>query len=418
MSCGGQHRPIAMNEMRRLAEHQSRQPNKRERTGALWRVAGMIAVVFMGSTLVTPLYVLYRQAFGFSAITLTLVYAVYVVGNLAALTLLGRLSDQIGRRRVALPAMGVAAIGALVFLFADSTGWLYLGRILSGFVNGLGAGAGTAWLAELDDDKAHATVVATAGNFAGLAAGPLLSGVLAEYAPWPLHLSYVVYLVIVGIVAALIARTRETVEQPVESLRQVSLEPRLGVPAGIRHKFIAPAATAFATFAFVGFYAALAPSILADGLHVKNHAVAGAVVFELFIVAMVAVIATRRLDSRTTMLGGLALLVPSLALVVAAEFFASMPVLLAATALSGVAAALGYRGSLQVVNQIAPADRRAEVVSSYLVTCFIGNSLPVIGVGVLTAVSSSVLATTVFAVVTGLIAIAAFFIGRKYTPSR
>jgi MFS family permease len=405
-----------MNELRRLAEYQSGLPIRRGGTTALWRVAGMIAVVFMGSTLVTPLYVLYRQAFGFSAITLTLVYAVYVVGNLIALTLLGRLSDQIGRRRVALPAMGVAAIGTLVFLFADSTGWLYLGRILTGFVNGLGAGAGTAWLAELDDDRTYTAVVATGGNFAGLAAGPLLSGVLAEYAPWPLHLPYVAYLVIVGIVAALIARTRETVAQPVRSLSQVSLKPRLGVPAEIRAQFVAPAATAFATFAFVGFYAALAPSILADGLHVKNHAVAGAIVFELFIVAMLAVIATRRLDSRTTMLGGLALLVPSLALVVAAESFASMPVLLAGTALSGVAAALGYRGSLQVVNQITPADRRAEVVSSYLVICFFGNSLPVIGVGLLTAASNSVLASTVFAALMAAIAIAAFFVGRKYTP--
>ena len=81
-------RPIAMNEMIRPAEHQTGRPNKRGGTGALWRVAGMIAVIFMGSTLVTPLYVLYREVFRFSAITLTLVYAVYVVGNLASLMFL------------------------------------------------------------------------------------------------------------------------------------------------------------------------------------------------------------------------------------------------------------------------------------------------------------------------------------------
>ena len=116
------------------------------------------------------------------------------------------------------------------------------------------------------------------------------------------------------------------------------------------------------------------------------------------------------------MLSALALLVPSLALVAAAQIFASMPILLAGTAVSGVAAALGYRGSLQVVNQIAPADRRAETVSSYLVACFFGNSLPVIGVGVLTFISTAALASTVFAAVTAAIAIAAFFVGLKYTP--
>ena len=48
--------------------------------------------------------------------------------------------------------------------------------------------------------------------------------------------------------------------------------------------------------------------------------------------------------------------------------------------------------------------------------CFFGNALPVIGVGVLTSVSTQLVASTVFALVTAAIAIAAFFVGRKYTP--
>jgi len=73
--------------------------------GAVFAISAAIAVMFMGSTLVTPLYVLYQQAFGFSEVTLTLVYAAYVVGNLCALLFFGRLSDRIGRRRTTLPAM-------------------------------------------------------------------------------------------------------------------------------------------------------------------------------------------------------------------------------------------------------------------------------------------------------------------------
>lgn len=37
-------------------------------------VGSMIAVMFMGSTIVTPLYSLYAQQFGFSAVVLTLIY--------------------------------------------------------------------------------------------------------------------------------------------------------------------------------------------------------------------------------------------------------------------------------------------------------------------------------------------------------
>jgi len=60
-----------------------------------------------------------------------------------------------------------------------------------------------------------------------------------------------------------------------------------------------------------------------------------------------------------------------------------------------------------VVNHIAPGDRRAEVVSSYLVTVYCGNSLPVVGVGLLSDWAGSQVAHISFAVVIGLVAIAA-----------
>ena len=85
-------------------------------TATIGAVACMIGALFAGSTVVTPLYVIYKQQFGFSQISLTLIYAVYVVGNLTALLFFGRLSDQIGRRAVATMAMALAIASALVFL--------------------------------------------------------------------------------------------------------------------------------------------------------------------------------------------------------------------------------------------------------------------------------------------------------------
>ncbi|WP_258594644.1 hypothetical protein [Mesorhizobium sp. AR07] len=82
---------------------------------AIPAVAAMIAVLFAGSTVLTPLYIVYKQQFGFSQITLTLIYAVYVVGNLGALLMFGGVSDVIGRRPAALAAMGIAIGSALVF---------------------------------------------------------------------------------------------------------------------------------------------------------------------------------------------------------------------------------------------------------------------------------------------------------------
>jgi predicted MFS family arabinose efflux permease len=378
----------------------------------------MIGMLFAGSTLVTPLYIMYKQAFGFSQITLTLIYAAYVIGNLGGLLFFGRLSDQIGRRRVAAAGMIVMIIAALVFLSAAGIGALYAGRILSGLAIGVGAGTGTAWLAELIDDetKSRATVIATSANFIGLGVAALIAGVLAEYLPWPLHLPFIVYLVVLLAVTILVFLVPETVTESRPSIRDLSIQPRISVPSEIRTQFVAPAVAGFGSMALVGFYAALAPSLLANELHVTSHAVAGAVFLELAIVVSGTIVATRSLSSRSSMLLALALMLPSVALIVAAQLATSMALLIVATAACAVAAALGYRGSLQVTNQIAPPNRRAQIVSSYLICAFAGNALPVIGVGVISTFAGPVTASLAFAATIVIFAATALYFGTRYLP--
>ena len=98
----------------------------------MWAVAAQLAAIYVLSNLPTPLYVIYRQEFGFSQLTLTLIYAVYVIGTLLTMFFLGRLSDQVGRRPVALASLGLAGLSGIVFLVAVSTAWLVVARILSG----------------------------------------------------------------------------------------------------------------------------------------------------------------------------------------------------------------------------------------------------------------------------------------------
>ena len=384
---------------------------------AIAAVAAMIGVMFAGSTLLTPLYIIYKQQFGFSDITLTLIYAAYVVGNAAALLIFGRASDQVGRRDTALAALGINMLGTLTFLLADGTAALYWGRTLTGFGIGIAAGTGTAWLAELvgADDKARATAIATSTNFLGIALGSLLSGVLAQFAPWPLHLSFVVYALILLSIGALVRFAPETIARPAHSLRGISLRPRVGVPHSIRAQFVAPAVTGFGAMALVGFYAALAPSILAHELNYTSHALAGALVCELGLAVSITIVATQRLTSRVAMLWALVLMIPSVGMIVAAQLFASMAVTVIGTALCGVASGLGYRGSLQVINQIAPEARRAEVTSSYFVCAFSGNALPVIGVGVISAYGGMPLASMIFAAMIAVFSIVALIFGSKYS---
>ncbi|MGH6679648.1 MAG: MFS transporter, partial [Bradyrhizobium sp.] len=311
----------------------------------------------------------------------------------------------------ALAAMAVAIVGAIVFLFAQGTPSLYVGRILTGLANGIGVGTGTAWLAELiaDKEKSRATVLATSTNFVGIGVGALVAGLLAQYAAWPLRLPFVIYLLALVLVAPPMFLARETVRQPAYSITQVSMRPRVSVPSEIRAQFVAPAVTGFGALALVGFYAALAPTLLAHRLHVTNHAIAGAILLELGLVVAGTIVATRSLASRVAMLSALALMLPSVALLVLAQLKASMVLVIIATAVCGAASGLGYRGSLQVVNQIAPESQRAEVVSSYFVCCFLGNALPVIGIGVISTFAGSTVASLAFAGMIVAFALAALY---------
>jgi MFS family permease len=383
-------------------------------TAALAAVALLIGVAFGLSTLITPLYLLYQQQFGFSQVTLTLIYAAYVIGNLTALLSFGRISDRVGRRLTAVSAIVTLIIATLVFLFAQGVGALYIGRVLTGLGVGIASGTGNAWLAELvgKSDRTRAATIGTSANFLGLGIASLLSGLLAQYAPWPLHLSFVIYLVILGAVALPVWFTQETVQHRAAGF--VEIHPKLSLPSEIRTRFVAPAITGFGLMALVGFYAALMPSVLSHELHIKSEAAAGAVFFELATVVAAAIVATQRLASRKAMLWSLALMIPAAAAIVVAQVSASLEVMLLTTAVVAISAGFGYRGSLQVVNQIAPTDKRAAVVSTYFICCFIGNALPVIGVGVLSSVTSTTTADVAFACVIATFALVALIFGLVY----
>jgi MFS family permease len=234
-------------------------------TAALASVAVLIGAAFALSTLITPLYLLYQQQFGFSQIALTLIYAGYALGNVIALLFCGHVSDAIGRRITTLGAALILLVSALVFLFATSVAALHVARILSGLGIGIASGSANAWLAELVDrgDKARAATTGTRFNFLGLGLAALVAGLLAQYAPWALHLSFMVYLVVLGAVAILIWFTLETVAHP--DMARLIIRPRLVLPQGIRAQFVAPAITGFGLMALVGFYAALMPTILSQG---------------------------------------------------------------------------------------------------------------------------------------------------------
>jgi MFS family permease len=369
-------------------------------------------LMFGFTTLPTPLYGDYARAFHFSTLTLTLIYATYVAGTLSMLLLLGRLSDQIGRKPVALAAIALAIAAAALFITARSAAGLFTARLATGIGAGLSSGTLVAWLKELhaSNEAKIASLRTVAINVLGLAVGPLLCGLLVQFAPWPFATPYLVYIALLALLAVTIAGARETVDEK-KPLNQINLKVRVGVPRGVRPAFMAPGIANLVLYSMVGFYSALAPSLISNSLRITSHAVSGALVGELFLAGAIAVYATAGLKSQTAMLTGFVLMLPTLALLMVAELFESLPALVAGTTIGGLALGIGYRGAIEVGNQIAPPDKRAELISMLFVCGNLGLSVPVIGVGMLRAATNPRLADMVFAGITALLSLAGLGFG-------
>jgi MFS family permease len=309
-------------------------------------------------------------------------------------------------------ALGLSIVSAVTFILAPDVGWLCAGRVLSGLSAGLITGTATAALTETAPSGAgrRASLVASMANMGGLGLGPLLAGLLAEYAPRPTVLPFIVQLGLVAVAALGLLVIPETVSQR----SALSLRFRgLGIPRTGRPEFIAAGCAAFAAFSLLGLFSALAPTFLGGVLHETSHALAGFVVFLAFGVGACTQLAGSRLPSRPVMLSGLAMFLAALALIVAGLSAASLPVFLAGTVVSGVAVGAVFMGSLAVANRLAPVAIRGQVISTYFVFAYVGLTVPVIGVGFGSQAFGDFRATLVAAVALAVIALGSIAVIRR-----
>src|SRR5262249_55313201 len=165
-------------------------------------------LLMAGANLATPLYAVYAKQFDFSSLTLTTIFATYAAVLVPALVLFGRLSDRLGRRIVILLGLRSAARALALFAAAQSTPWLSGARALQGPPVGSTSGAAPAALVELapGDDRRRAALLAGLAQAGGSALGPLAAGVLAQWAPAPKQLCYLVGLAATVIAAVFVLR--------------------------------------------------------------------------------------------------------------------------------------------------------------------------------------------------------------------
>ena len=355
----------------------SRSVSKRS---SLWFLAITLLSFLAASTAPTPLYHLYQDHLQFSAATLTLIFGVYALSLLAALLTVGSLSDYLGRKPVIFTAVLLNMLAMLLFINADSVAWLISARVLQGFATGMATAALGAAL--LDTDRQQGPLVNSVAPLLGMAVGAMGCGLLAEFAPLPLQLTFWVLLALFGLQALYVWRLPESVSAQSGAL--ASLRPTLHVPVQARRALWRVLPINTATWALGGFYASLAPSLVRTATGSTSNLIGGATVAVLTVTGALMIYTLRSRAADKVLWIGTSTLPVGVALILLAVHSASLPLFFIGTLVAGCGFGASFLGSLRSVVPLALPHERAGLMSAYYVLSYLAFCLPSLLAGNLT----------------------------------
>lgn len=348
-------------------------------------VAGTAMTLFMaGASAPSPLYPVYRQLWSFSAFTLTVVFAVYVVALLGALLTVGSLSDHIGRRPVIAAGLVLLAAAMLLFITAEGVGGLLAARIVQGLATGAITGATSALIVDLQPRPRLGALVTGLAPTAGLALGLLLAGGLLEWAPWSRFLVFWILLGLDLALAALVLAVPEERRVPASAAAVLqALRPSVGVAAEARATFWAQVPAMASGWALGGLYLSLGSSVVGSLIGVTNRFVIGAVLATFFAAGAVSSVLIDRLPAPLRRPYAYSTLVLGVVLTVVAALSSSLSLDVTGSVIAG----LGFGGSWVVVMSaiaaVTPAEHRGQTFAAVFVASYLAFSVPALVAGLL-----------------------------------
>ncbi|MCW0215693.1 MAG: MFS transporter [Pseudonocardia sp.] len=348
---------------------------------ALWAVVFAVAY---GTNVPTPLLLLYRETLGLTPTSLTGAFGIYAAGLVPALLLAGPVSDRVGRKRVVVPFVLLSVVTSLLFLAVPaSVGVLFAGRFLQGAVSGVVFSIGTAWLGELmaagtdDDVSARSARLTTAALGGGWALGPLTSGLLGQWAPWPTVLPYLVHVALMLPAVALLARIPESL--PPERRRIGGPPVNLGVPRRARRPFLLVVVPiALGVFAYPSTAVNVLPLELGPVMPGIGIAVTGVVSGITLGTGVLAQPWVRHIGPTWAGALGLGLGAAGTGLGLLSDLTGAWPLLLPVSLLLGVAYGLCLATGLTIVARLAGPDHRGALTGTFYACAYLGFGVPVL----------------------------------------
>jgi predicted MFS family arabinose efflux permease len=389
-------------------------------------VFGMFTMVFCANA-PAPLFELFRRVSGLGPGQLSMLYAVYAGVVIATLPSFGRLSDQYGRRALAMAGLGFMAAGTLVLAALGGFAWLVCGRLLQGLGIAAMSAPVAAALAELAGAgrQGYAASWVALALAAGGALAPLFSGALAEALPRfptaPLLACSGMALVALATIAALPdpLRLRQSPKAPeagliVASDMVAASDGVIPVPApvdqiAVRRALLQACGAVIASFGAQATFFTVAGPIFGRLLASHVLLAAGCAMCAMMVASGLGGILARRIAGKTAIVTGMCLLAPGVCCFFELAGKVPLLALLPAIAAIGLGHGLGYAGSVRMVNETAPSACRGAYTSRLYVAIYLGGGVPVLVRGILEGLVGQVMASTVFSAAITAIAVGVVF---------
>ncbi|MFI6263003.1 MFS transporter [Micromonospora sp. NPDC051006] len=370
---------------------------------ALTGAALAFTSLYLGAGVLTPLLVVYRQQWEFAPSLLTLAFAVYAIGFLAAVLTLGSLSDHVGRRPVLIGALVIQLASNILFLVAPDIEWVIAGRIVQGVASGAATAAFTAALVELapPNKKRLGTILGSVGLTGGLSVGSLLAGLAIQLTPQANSIVFTALIALTILGAVVIALSPETMPRTSGALR--SMVPRVAIPPAARTEFAAAAPVVAAVWMLAGLSGGLAPSMVRSVFHLDSGLLNGLAGFVAPAVSAVVGLTFARINPRRAMTIGIYASLVGAVGIIGGVFAESLVVMIVGQAIAGVGFGASFTAALRLIFPLAAAHQRAGVVGGIYVVSYVAFGLPIVIEGQLVGALGEVPAVVCYTALTVLL---------------
>jgi MFS family permease len=351
-------------------------PSRPHSTATFWVAACSLLLVFAASGAPIPLFNVYRAEAGVDNADIGWVAVGYFFSAAAALLLLGRLSDHLGRRPLALAALGCAALSCVVLARVEGAASLLAGRMLQGLACGVASSALGAYAVDSAPARLRwlSALISSSAPMTGLAVGALVGGVLMEAAPWPRQLVYVLLGSLLVLCAVLVLLSRETMRHRPGALR--SVVPGLHVPAGAGRLLLSTSAAIVGTWSLGSYYQTFGPAMLVEHLGVRSPTLVAAAFASVMVLNPVGGPVFRHWSPVHAMRAGMTLfMLAVLAIVVTVHAGAVLPFLVASLML-GLSQGVAVTGGMRALLERTQAGNRAGLLALIYLVSYCAAAIP------------------------------------------